>query len=739
MPTVNKYIKHILPTIPHQPGVYKMLDSDKNIIYVGKAKDLHKRVKSYFQNNHDQNAKTLKMVEQIEDMQYILTGSELEALILETNLIKELRPKYNILMKDDKNFAYIKITTNEDYPRILIVRKILKDHARYFGPKTAASRYYDILHLLRKIFPFRNCGLDITDLGPASAEDINRKRLVKVTRAGIKYPCLDLHIKRCLAPCVGKPDQQEYRAVINKIIDFLEGRYQTVLSELKEQMYQAAKNKLFEHAAKLRDKIQSIQSLFEYQIINSTNHQNTDIINYYQQDTQLYFNVFQIREGKLIDQQNTILKSPSDIQGESAKISAFLQNFYLDNNDIPKEILLPVSSGQDQIIEDWLSKLSGHRVRLTIPQKGKKDKLLDMSLENAVSFAKQSQIKWEADSVGNREEGLEKLAQILGLPKIPKRVECYDISHLSGTHTVASMAVFESGFPKKDQYRHFKISLEVSGKPDDFSSMKEVLLRRLKYIRPHSNSNPLKIKKQGAFYQIKQEKTELGKIKILSSGKLKTFLGDFRLAASVMPDFFSTMAAKIDSKRIYFPIKQKDISSCEALGLQAVKTEITDVKIRKGSKWLVYDKSRHHQDDSFKKIPDLVVVDGGKGQLTQAIKATEQYHLKIPILSLAKKEEEIFLPGQKTPVLLAENDPARLLLQHIRDEAHRFAIEYNRKLRKKDYTVSALEEIPGIGKKTTMRLLKEFGSIENILSLPEEKLSALIGYKSAIKLKKHFS
>lgn len=736
---MNKYLNHLIQNTPHQPGIYKMLDEDKKVIYVGKAKDLNKRIKSYFQKTKDQNIKTQKMVEQINDLQYIITSSELEALILETNLIKELRPKYNILMKDDKNFAYIKVTVNEDYPRIQIVRKILKDHAKYFGPKTAASRYYDILHLLRKIFPFRNCGLEIEDLGPAPTDNINKKRLVKIRKAGIKYPCLDLHIKRCLAPCVGKPDLTEYRHVINKIIEFLEGNYQHVLDDLKLQMADAAKNKLFERAAKIRDKIQAIQELFEYQIINSTDHQNTDIINYYQKDSYLYFNVFQIREGKLIDQQNTILKSSHNIDPDSSKITAFLQNFYSDNSDIPKEILLPTSTEHDSTIETWLKNLSGHRAHLTIPKKGKKDKLLEMSLENAISFAKQAQIKWEANTIENREEGLEKLAQILGLPKLPKRMECYDISHLAGTLTVASMAVFEKGLPKRDQYRHFKLSLQVAGKPDDFLSMKEVLLRRLKYLVPYANKNKLKIKKNKDCYRLRVDKQRLADIKILSSNKLKTFLGSFNVQTIPLEDLLVILANKIESKRIYFQIKNKDISNYEKHGLQKIATVIPDLKLKKNHSWLVYDKSRHLLDDSFKKIPDLIVIDGGKGQLSQAVKATEQYQLTIPVLSLAKKEEELYIPGNKTSIRLAENDPARLLIQHLRDEAHRFAIEYNRKLRKKDYTISALEQIPGIGKKTAQKLLRQFGSVENLRTLPEEKIAELIGNKATIKLKKELS
>jgi excinuclease ABC subunit C len=736
---VNKYLQHLLKNVPLQPGVYRMLDGEGNTIYVGKAKNLRNRLRSYFRKNQEHTVKTQRMIEKVTDFQYSVTTTELEALVLETNLIKELRPRYNILMKDDKNFAYIKITTDEDYPRILVVRKIGHDKARYFGPKTAASRYYEILHLLRKIFPFRNCGLEISDLGPTPDKDFSRKRLVRVSHAVIKYPCLDLHIKRCLGPCIGRPDLQEYRNVIDQIVSFLEGRHQGIVDYLRRQMTEAAAEKQFERAAGFRDKIQSIEKLFEFQAINTPDHHHSDVVNFWRQEGKAYFNVFQIRDGKLIDQQNLILDESSSASEDQELLTAFIQNFYGENSDIPREILLPLSSGQDAVLEQWLKQLSGRRVRLNFPQKGKKEKLLEISLENAVSYAKQSRVKWEAKSSIDRDEALEKLAQIAGLPKKPNRIECYDISHLSGTHTVASMAVFEKGFPKRELYRHFKISLNTPGRPDDFLSMQEVLLRRLKYLRPSlTSSGKILARLKNGQLIIKSAGTEIGRLKIISSNKLKTFIGRFSVPGLSPEQLIALLSAKIDSRRIYLCLEKNQSSLWENFGLQKLRVK-PEHSCPRGCDWMVLEKLRLKTDQSFSRLPDLIVIDGGKGQLSRAVKATGQYSLSIPLLSLAKKEEEIYLPGSKSPVRLADDDPARLLLQHLRDEAHRFAIEYNRKLRKKDYTVSALEELPGIGKKKTALLLRQFGSLEQIKTLPVEQIAKVIGNRSAQILKNSFN
>jgi excinuclease ABC subunit C len=761
---MNKVINHQLKNIPHQPGVYKMKNADGKIIYVGKAKDLYKRVNSYFKKVNQHPPRTQKLVENIADLEYIIVNSDLEALVLETNLIKEYRPKYNILMKDDKNFAYIKITTQEDYPRILVVRKVLKDKAKYFGPKTAASRIYYTLKTLRKIFPYRNCNLNIEDLGPTE-NTFEKKRQVKITHASIKYPCLDLHIKRCLAPCIGRPNKKEYQEIINRIIDFLDGKYQQVIDELKIKMQDAAQNKRFEQAAKLRDQITSIENIYQEQLVSSPDHLNSDIINYYPEDQKAYFNLFQIRDGKLIDQQNIVIDNPDQDTPSTEIFGNFIQQFYTDNTNLPAEILLPEEIADQQLLETWLTNLRGHKVKITIPSRGKKDHLLDLSLENAKSFALQSRAKWEGESKPNRELALENLAQILGLPKIPQRIECYDISHLSGTNTVASMSVFENGFPKKDQYRHFKISINTAGSPDDFASMEEVILRRLKYIKPSIETKGFKVIKKRLekvketektpensdskepvcdpanpenpqeVYQISQEKTTLFEFKVISSNKLKTCLEHFPTPTKNFEPIVKKILDKFKSKRVYLIIPRKELRQYETLGFQEVQTNTENIALQPEQILIVFDKTRNFEDKSFKKVPDLIVIDGGKGQLSHAVKAMQDHHLSIPIISLAKQQEEFFLPGQSDSIRLESNNQSRLLIQHIRDEAHRFAIEYNRKLRTTDYTKSQLEDISGIGKMLTQKLLRKFGSVDNIKNQPESEIAKVVGTKIALKIK----
>ncbi|MGL5830650.1 MAG: excinuclease ABC subunit UvrC [Candidatus Altimarinota bacterium] len=766
---MNKVISHQLKNIPHQPGVYKMKNVDGKIIYVGKAKDLYKRVNSYFKKVNQHPPRTQKLVENITDLEYIIVNSDLEALVLETNLIKEYRPKYNILMKDDKNFAYIKITTQEDYPRILVVRKVLKDKAKYFGPKTAASRIYYTLKTLRKIFPYRNCNLNIEDLGPTE-NTFEKKRQVKITHASIKYPCLDLHIKRCLAPCVGRPSKEEYQEIINRIIDFLDGKYQEIIDQLKAKMQDAALNKRFEQAAKLRDQISAIENIYQDQLVSSPDHLNSDILNYYPEDQKAYFNLFQIRDGKLVDQQNIIIDNP-DLETPAAElIGNFIQQFYSDNTNLPAEILVPEQPPEPQLLETWLTDLRGHKVKINIPSRGKKDHLLDLSLENAKSFALQSRAKWEGESKPNRELALENLAQILGLSKIPQRIECYDISHLSGTNTVASMSVFENGFPKKDQYRHFKISINTAGSPDDFASMEEVILRRLKYLKPSIQTKGFKVIKQRSIipkksesevkqletnepvdttapcdpenpeipqdiYQVSKDKATLLEFKVISSNKLKTCLEYFPTPTENFDIIIKKILDKFTSKRIYLIIQKKELRQFETLGFQEVQVNTENIPLEPQQILIVFDKTRNFEDKSFKKIPDLIVIDGGKGQLSHAVKAMEDHKLIIPIISLAKKQEEFFLPGQTDSIRLESNNQSRLLIQHIRDEAHRFAIEYNRKLRSTDYTKSQLEEISGIGKILTQKLLRKFGSVDNLKNQPESEIAKVVGTKVALKIK----
>ena len=461
----KKEAQNILKKAPDVPGVYKMTSEDGTVIYIGKAKSLKKRLRQYFQKDYAHSTRTKKLMEKAKNITYTATDTELEAKILELNMIKQFKPKYNVIMKDDKNYVYIKIT-KEDFPRVQIVRKVERDGAKYYGPKTAAHKVKSTFKILKKIFPFRHCNLDIADLGEGK---------VKVTRKVIKYPCLDYYIKRCIAPCIAKCSKEEYAQIIKGVQDFLEGRADEVLANLEATMRAHAANRQFEKAAKVRDKIQKAQEILEKQNVAAPDTKSQDVINYIVTHSNAYFNLFQVRDGKLIGQENFILcaKDLEDSDSEEV-LEAFLQQYYEMATDVPDEIVIPHQIDTPAIHEKALYKT------VTIPQKGKKHKLLEMSLNNARIYADRNKPSWKQESTLTK-AAAEELAQILKLPEAPKRIECYDISHLSGTETVGSMVVFKNGAPAKDHYRKFRLRT-VQNKPDDYKSMEEVLTRRLSKI-----------------------------------------------------------------------------------------------------------------------------------------------------------------------------------------------------------------------------------------------------------------
>lgn len=756
----EEYLKHLLKNLPHHPGVYKMKDKDGTIIYVGKAKDLKNRVSSYFNKSNDQTPKTQKMVEQIIDIDYTIVDSELEALILETNLIKELRPKYNILMKDDKNYVYIKITVNEDFPRIMIVRKVLKDKARYFGPKTAQHKVDSLLKILKKLFPYRHCQLDINYERPLQQGEItnpNTRHKVTVSHATIKYPCLDYHIKRCVGPCIGTVSKEEYRAIIDQIIRFLEGKQLEIIDHIKNQMMQAAAEKKFEQAAKLRDKLTQIEELMEKQKISEPTHHNVDVIGYVSIDNRAYFNLFQIREGKLINQENFILGA--DAINDDELISSFLEQYYESATDLPAEILIPSQIDSPETMELWLTNMKGSKVKITVPQKGKKDNLLDLSYKNAESYAKQMQVKWQGAEKQDRTEALKELQKILNLPTPPKRMECYDISHNQGTETVSSMVVFENGFPKKEDYRRFRLHQQTPGKPDDFASMKETLSRRLKYLKPGAEELRVQIRKfPEDKAKIQKELKEL-KIKPVKNNiyvpvtKQKNTVAALILSEPVKGKFViekiqpplnqndlvlsvKKILEKLKTGRIYITVATKEVAIWEESGFQQIYKNPDSIKVKSGKTLLVFDKNKYESDKSFEQKPDLIIIDGGKGQLNMAVEAAQILKITIPFISIAKREEEIFIPGQKTSLLLPEQSPILHLIEHLRDEAHRFAVSYHHNLRSHVLMSSSLDLISGIGPALKAKLLAKYGSVENIKSASVNDLSEIIGPEKAIKLKK---
>ena len=585
-----------LADFPEKPGVYIMKDKRNRIIYVGKAVSLKHRVRSYFQSQKNLPVKVASMVSKIEDIEYIVTDSEVEALILECNLIKFHKPRYNILLRDDKQYPYIRITLNERFPRIEVVRTVKKDGARYFGPYANAGAMREAIDVINKIFPIRSCKKDLSEV------PIDER------------PCLNYHIKRCLAPCQGFVKDEEYNEMINNIIMFLEGKRETLVKQLKDRMQEAAEKLDFERAAVLRNQISALEKVLEKQKVVSTDMIDQDIIAMARGSGIVCIQVFFIREGKLISREPFILNNTDDIERQEI-LTSFVKQFYNNAHCIPKEIIIDEDIDDRDTIEEWLSRKKGQKVYVLIPKRGEKKKLAQMVAENARAYLEQVESREERERIRNL-QALEELKKFLNLKELPQRIEAFDISNTQGTESVASMVVFEDAQPKKEDYRKFKIKT-VEG-PNDFESMKEVISRRFK--------------------------------RALSG------------------------------------------------------------------------------DRKFQKLPDLLLIDGGKGQLKYAREALKELGLShILTIALAEEYEHIFVEGRDDPIVLPENSEALFLVQRVRDEAHRFALSFHRSLRSKRNLRSVLDDIPGIGKARRLALLKTLGGLEGIKRATLEELAAVPG------------
>lgn len=667
-------LNKLIESTPKSPGVYQFIDKEGTVLYVGKTIDLRKRIKSYYQQFKRHSTRIQKLVEQINDIKTTIVGSELEAILLETNLIKQLRPKYNILMKDDKNFVYIKITQKEDFPQISIVRKVLNDGALYFGPKTAAGKVKKTLNVLKKIFPYRHCNLFLEQ----------KDGKVIVTKKTTKYPCLDYHIKRCIGPCVGNCTKEEYAEIIDQIIRFLKGNTGEIITNLTRQMQKAALDKKFEKAAKLRDKLHAIQEISEKQIISVPHREDMDAIAFISQLGKVFFTLFMIRGGKLINQENFVLNAIEGEEGDSDSeeiLEAFLRQYYERATDFPKAILIP-SAISNKSLEKWIRENAGKKINIISPQKGEKRKIIDLALNNVKNFVKQNQARWQSDDA-RKKKALKEITKGLNLKKIPKRIECFDISHLGGTDQVASMVVFENGAPIKKHYKRFKIRTVEEGKPDDFAAMLEVIERRSLYLVKSKTNIVVKVRKGAAKGLLKEKiigTAELileDNLSIIKSIKFKSKDKDIK------KEFIQALAIKAKKNRVYIECKKEIVEFCEQLGFQHLKKLPKEIKKKRGQAYLLLNKSKYKDEKGFSIKPDLILIDGGKGQLSQGIKVLEKFDLDIPLVAIAKKFEHLFVPGKKDPIILKKDCEGLYLLQQIRDEAHRFAIEYNRKLRSK--------------------------------------------------------
>jgi len=605
----SEHLRGILDTLPAKPGCYLMKDAGGRIIYVGKAVSLKNRVRSYFHAESSHDGKTRRLVREIADIEWIVVGSELEALILEMNLIKRHRPRFNIRLKDDKRYPYIKIHWQDAYPKVTVTRQMLDDGGRYFGPYTSVWAVHQTLDVLRRIFPYLTCDRDI------SGTD---------TRA-----CLYYDIKLCAAPCTGAVTQAEYRQMLSDLQDFLNGHSEPIVQRIQAEMQKASEELRFEKAAALRDQLKGIQAIIERQkIVFDANYLDSDVLAMARADGEACVQIFFIRGGKLIGREYFILEGTEETSDPEV-IAQFVKQFYTEAANLPDQVMLPQEIEEARIIGQWLkSRRGGEKVEIFVPREGQPRELVQMAAENASETLSALRAQWQADT-HKQEQALAELQQALQLTDPPNRIECYDISNTQGTATVGSMVVFEQGVPSKGLYRRFNVN-SVAGAPDDFASMEEVLTRRFRR------------------WQAAQE-------------------------AEAGP----------------------------------------------GSK----------PDASFSFLPDLIIIDGGKGQLGRAVQVLEKYELagQVPVVGLAKQEEEIFLPGRSKSILLPRHSQGLYLVQRIRDEAHRFAITAHRNRRSKLGLASQLDSVPGIGPMRRKALLKHFGSVDKIKEASVEELAAVKG------------
>ena len=593
-------IQEELKKLPAKPGVYIMHDEKDAIIYVGKAVVLKNRVRQYFQSSRNKGAKIEQMVTKIRRFEYIVTDSELEALVLECNLIKEHRPKYNTMLKDDKSYPFIRVTLGEAYPRVLFSRKMKKDKSRYFGPFTSAGAVKDTIELMNRIFLLRTCSRNLP-------RDM-----------GLERPCLNYHIKQCKAPCQGYVSQEEYAEQVAQALEFLNGNYKSVLKMLEEKMKVASDSMDFEKAIEYRELISSVKQVAQKQKITSGDGEDKDVIAVACDDRDAVVQVFFVRGGRLIGRDHFYLQvAPQDTKGQI--LDSFIKQFYSGTPFIPKEIMIQEEIEEAALIEEWLSNRRGSRVRIRVPKKGTKEKLVELAGRNAEMVLTQDREKIrreEGRTIGAMKEG----AHLLGLENVI-RVEAFDISNISGFESVGSMIVYEKGKPKTSDYRKFKIRT-VKG-PDDYASMEEVLHRRF--------SHGISEKQEGA--------------------------GEY---------------------------------------------------------------------GSFSRFPDLLMMDGGKGQVNVALSVLEELHLDIPVCGMVKDDHHrtrgLYFNNEEIPI--DQNSEGFHLITRIQDEAHRFAIEYHRSLRSKQQVHSVLDDIPGIGETRRKALMRRFKSLEAIRDADVEELAS---------------
>jgi len=755
--------KKLLVGIPDKAGVYLFKDEDGEIIYIGKAKSLKKRVRTYFQAGKDVSPKVEVMSKKVCDIETILVKNEVEALILEDNLIKENQPRYNVVRRDDKNFLYVRISVQDDFPEVTLVRKMKTGGALYFGPYTSAESIRNTIQLAQKIFPYRACEGKIK---------VKAKDKVEVKGLNRKYPCLEYDIKRCLGPCIAKVSVEDYRKVIDGLVKFLKGDFVDVISQLKEKMTKVAAERNFELAAKYRDQIQAVKNIQAKQRVVSARMLDQDVVAVALGHKLAVVTLLQIRAGKLITRENFKYKIDERLADEAEVVTAFLRDYYPKAASLPEEVLLEFVPEDLGTVKNFLDEELKISFKFLKPERGEKANLIKLAKDNAKQYLENIQASWERDE--ERTKGAsEKLAKLLGIKKL-KRMECFDISHLQGTDTVASMAVFKNGKPVKADYRLFKIKELISGQVDDYKALREALKRRLRYLEkcklPKGYTlRKLRKKELPEVLEIcKKNKLSAGDfdykktLVIEKKGKLIAFCryrvyesGEQELSSLWVTEkergkrlgqlLIFELLRKLKGKVYGIVVDSKLLPYYEELGAQRIRIlpafvekKWEDLKpaerklLQKNAVPLLYLAGKQKEDKSFLEKPDLIVIDGGKGQLSTVEKILKGLDLKdICLIALAKREEEIFVSGKKDTLLLKKESNELHLLQRLRDEAHRFAIEFQRKLRGKRATGSVLDEIKGVGDTTRLKLLQHFASLEKIKEASLEELASVIGLEKA--------
>ncbi|MBI5288990.1 MAG: excinuclease ABC subunit UvrC [Chloroflexi bacterium] len=608
-----------LSRVPTGPGVYVMRDAEQHVIYVGKAANLRSRMRSYFGSPLSMEPKTRALSESIADFEYVVTHTEQEAMHLEAELVKRHQPLFNIRLRDDKHYPYLKVDLVDPWPRIYITRRVEKDGGRYFGPFANAGSVRRTLDLVNKLFPWRSCTKTITGTDPR--------------------PCLDYYINRCIAPCTSYCTKEEYDEVIRQVILFLEGRTDEVVRQLKREMAAASAAMEYERAGRMRDQLQSIDRVTERQTVASTRPADEDVFGLARGETDAVVQVLFVRGTRMVGADSFTMEGTRD-ESDADIMASFIKQFYESATYVPRTVIVPVTLPEQEMIEAMLSERRGGRVQVLVPRRGEKRGLVEMAANNARESMDMAKVKWLADS-GKREAALDELEEALDLPSRPTRIECYDISNIQGTSSVGSMVVFADGHPRPQEYRRFRIKT-VEG-ANDFASMAEVLRRRFRRAREQL------LRETGA-----------------EAPEIESPAGDAR---------------------------------------------------------------RNGRDESFAALPDLVIIDGGKGQLGAVLDVMREMGVKqIPTVGLAKQHEEIYVQDVSEPVVLPRTSQALYLVQRIRDEAHRFAITYHRGIRKKAGFQSALDSIPGVGPKRKKALLRRFGSVRGIREATVEDLASTVGF-----------